>query len=122
MKPAGKIYANCSLLLQKIARKKIKKNKKKGCHNPTVGLTSFQREGMTPSHNKKANMKNQKTVWHSKTESGKSVKVCKLDNAWCGYKWAVLSETGYRAEHFKLKREALNFANQMVSVWNEHGA
>jgi hypothetical protein len=67
-------------------------------------------------------MKNQKTVWHSKTESGKSVKVCKLDKASFGYKWAVLSETGYRAEHFKLKREALNFANQMVSVWNRYGA
>ena len=83
----------------------------------------FAARGNEPEpQQKKANMKNQKTVWHSKTESGKSVKVCKLDNAWCGYKWAVLSETGYRAEHFKLKREALNFANQMVSVWNRYGA
>jgi len=37
---------------KKIARKKIKKSEKKGCHNPTVGLTSFQREGMNPSQQK----------------------------------------------------------------------
>lgn len=61
-------------------------------------------------------------VWKGSTSTGKSVEVVKLDKASFGYKWMVDSETGYPAQHFKSKKTAIEFALNMVTIWDKHHA